>query len=105
MMNRLQVNVDLSRDQAVAIERILSGSLAQETRILKQFGIDPNNDFQNVTLTSREAQELNKSLDKVLKTTEAEADRLLSGGDMSELRDLLREHASARRIAVNSLRR
>lgn len=104
-INRLQVNVDLSRNQAVAIERILSDSLSQQTQILKQFGINPNNDFQNVTLTSRDARELNKTLDKVIKTTEREADRVLSGGDMSEFSDLLREQASARRTAVNALRR
>ncbi|MEM7704232.1 MAG: hypothetical protein AAF358_01690 [Pseudomonadota bacterium] len=104
-VNQLQVNVDLNRSQAVAIERILSENLSQQTRILKQFGINPDNDFQNVTLTSRDARELNKTLDMVIKTTETEADRVLSGGDMSEFRDLLREHASARRTAVNSLRR
>ena len=105
LMYAQRQNNEFERDEAARLERLISNTLANQRRLLLDFGINPDYEFPDIRLSHRDAKELNDEMDDVMERAKRDANDFLSRAQMSQFRKLLQQEASMRRSAINALRR
>ncbi|MEM7613269.1 MAG: hypothetical protein AAF270_16410 [Pseudomonadota bacterium] len=105
IMRALRQRVDFDTDEALELERLLTNTLADQSRLLRSYGINPDYERPDVRLSRQDARELNDEMDAIMDQAEDDAGKFLPRTQMSALRDLLRRESSARRNAINAMRR
>ena len=104
-MYRLRQNVTFERDEAARLQGLIEDILVDQRSLLLDYGIDPDYPPPNIRLSSRDAKNLNDAMDDVMDIAEEEANDFLSRAQMSAFRSMLQQEASARRSAINAMRR
>ncbi|MEM6484246.1 MAG: hypothetical protein AAF662_04595 [Pseudomonadota bacterium] len=106
VLYQLRSRVTVKKDEAIALEQLLTTNLESQKRLMRSFGLDPNYAIPpNLQLSRNDARELNEALDDLMDELEDEADEVLSSRARSTFRNIVRTAASSRRTAINSLKR
>lgn len=105
IMYALRKDVTLDRDEAVQLEQLIARTLAEQRRLLLTYGINADYERPDIRLSYRDAKQLNDDMDDLMDDTEDAADRILSATQMRAFKRLLRDEASARKRAIDAMRR
>ena len=105
IMYRLRQNATFERDEAARLQGLIEDVLVDQRSLLLDYGIDAYYPPPNIRLSSRDAKNLTDAMDDVMDLAEEEANDFLTRAQMSAFRSMLRQEASARRSAINAMRR
>ncbi|MEO0347367.1 MAG: hypothetical protein AAF229_14090 [Pseudomonadota bacterium] len=105
IMYALRKDVTLDREEAVELERLIAQTLADQRRLLMTYGINADYERPDIQLSYRDAKQLNDDMDDLMDDTEDAADRILSATQMRAFKKLLRNEESARKRAIDAMRR
>lgn len=103
VITAIRRRVDLSADNATALNDIVSASIDRQRGLLASFGIDPAYDLRDVRISGRDGRALLDELDDLVDTLETKADRILSARQYSVFRDIVRQEQAKQRDAIRDL--
>ena len=105
VMYALRRRVEVDREEAHKLEQLVANTLANQRRLLMDYGINPDYAAPDIRLSYHDAKQLNDEMDDLMDRTEDAADHFLSRTQMRAFRELLREEESVRQSAINAMRR
>jgi len=102
----MRERLNLTDDQAEAIQPIMIDHLEKTDKVLKGYGIDlRTGERPEKRMGLRNARNMKSELDEVQASTEGELEKILDDDQMREYREIVQERQAARREKIKASRR
>lgn len=98
-------HVTLEREQAVLLEKSIIKLRSAQNRVLQEFGISSTSSLGPIRMSSRDAADLNRKLDKLADETERDVLDYLTLRQRKIVRELFDTEAEVRQKAIAEMRR